>query len=400
MTDALVASYRFRAVRPDGSVAEGAVVAASHEAAVALVAGQGLHPVRVSRLARGLSAGLGASAADQALGLRALATLLGAGLPTSRALSVLEGIVPPCWMATLPALRAQIENGSSLASALGTSTLALPSHVIAIIEAGEAGGGIAAAVETAAQLLEARAAASAALWNALAYPILLAVSGAASIALLVGLVLPRFAALLTDTGATLPLTTRVLLGVAETARAAALPALYGAVLGVFAWRMWTARPAGRRQWHALLLSLPLAGPTRRSAVTARACSTLAALLSTGVSLSAALPLAARSTGDAAMEAALLAARRRIVEGEALSAALQAEHALTLTAVRFTRIGEETGELDAMLGHAARVESADALRRLKQLTGMIEPAMILLFGAMVMAVAAALLQAIYGLRLSS
>jgi general secretion pathway protein F len=191
-----------------------------------------------------------------------------------------------------------------------------------------------------------------------------------------------------------------MLAAAHTARAAALPALYGVALGVFAWRMWTARPAGRRQWHAFLLSIPLAGSTRRSAITARACSTIAALLSTGVSLSAALPLAARSTGDAAMEAALLAARRRIVEGEAFSAALQAEHALTLTAVRFARIGEETGELDAMLGHAARVESADALRRLKQLTGLIEPAMILLFGAMVMAVAAALLQAIYGLRLSS
>jgi general secretion pathway protein F len=399
VSDAAVASYRFRAVRPDGAIEEGAIVATSRENAVALVAGQGLHPVQVSRLARGLPTGLGAGATDQALGLRALATLLGAGLPTSRAFAVLEGIVPPCWMAAIPALRTQIENGSSLAAALRTSPLALPPHVIAIIEAGEESGGIATAVENAAELLEARAEASAALWNALSYPILLAVSGAASIALLVGLVLPRFATLLTDSGATLPLTTRLMLGVAQTARGAAIPALYGVVLGAFAWRVWTARPAGRRQWHALLLSLPLAGPTRRSAVTARACATLAALLSTGVSLSAALPLAARSTGDAAMEEALLAARRRIVEGEAFSGALQAERALTRTAVRFARIGEETGELDAMLGRAARVESADALRRLKQLTRLIEPTMILLFGGMVMLVAAALLQAIYGLRLS-
>jgi len=399
VTDVAAGSYRFRAVRPDGAIEEGAIVAATREAAVALVASQGLHPVRVSRAPRGLSAGLGAGAADQALGLRALATLLGAGLPTSRALAVLEGIVPACWAAALPSLRAQIENGSPLAEALGSSPLRLPSHVLSIIEAGEASGGIAAAVENAAQLLEARAEAGAALWNALSYPILLAVSGAASVALLLGLVLPRFAELLADTGGTLPATTRLMLGVAGTARAAALPALYGAAAGALAWRGWTATPAGRRQWHSFLLSLPLLGSTRRSAVSARACATLSALLSTGVTLSAALPLAARATGDAAMEAALLAARRRIVEGEAFSAALHAERALSVTAVRFARIGEETGELDAMLAHAARVEAADALRRLKRLTRLIEPAMILVFGGMVLMVAAALLQAIYGLRIS-
>jgi general secretion pathway protein F len=398
VSDAAVGTYRFQAVRRDGSLQAGAVMASSHAAAVALVASQGLHPVRVSREARG-AGGFRARPGDQAQGLRALATLLGAGLPTARAMAVLEGLVPACWTAALPALRAQIENGASLASALRASPLALPAYVVSIIEAGEASGGIAAAVETGAQLLEARAEASKALWNAMSYPILLAVSGAASIALLVGVVLPRFASLLTDSGETLPPTTRLLLTAADAAQAGAVPALFAAAVAAIAWRAWTAQAAGRRQWHSLLLSLPLAGSARRSAVTARACSTLAALLSTGVTLSAALPWAAQATGDASVEAALVGTRRRIVEGEAFSAALQAERALTVTAVRFARIGEETGELAGMLGHAARVESADALRRLRRLTGLIEPAMILLFGGMVMLVAAALLQAIYGLKLS-
>jgi general secretion pathway protein F len=398
VSDAAVGTWRFHAVRPDGSPHAGAVMAASHAAAVALVASQGLHPVRVSRESRGGGA-LRARPADQALGLRALATLLGAGLPTARALAVLEGLVPACWTAALPALRAQIENGASLAASLRASPLALPAHVVSIVEAGEESGGIAAAVETGAQLLEARAEASTALWNALSYPILLALSGAASIALLVGVVLPRFAGLLTDSGQALPPTTRLMLSAADAAKGGAIPLLVTAAVAAVAWRAWTAQASGKRQWHSILLSLPLAGPARRSAVAARACSTLAALLSTGVSLSAALPWAAQATGDASVEAALMGARRRIVEGEAFSAALQAERALTVTAVRFARIGEETGELGTMLAHAARVESADALRRLRRLTGLIEPVMILLFGGMVMLVAAALLQAIYGLKLS-
>jgi type II secretory pathway component PulF len=277
------------------------------------------------------------------------------------------------------------------------SNLSLPSHVLAIIEAGEAGTGMGAALESAAQVLEARAAMSTAFWNALSYPILLAVAGTASIALLVGIVLPRFAELMVHAGGTLPLTTRLLLGLSDVIQAAGVFVLVIGVSLVVACRSWLKQPSGLRQWHSLVLRSPVVGPVRRSALTARACSTLAALLEAGVPLASAMPLAARSTGDSAVEAALDAARRRIVTGESFSSAIRAERALTATALHFAQIGEEVGHLGSMLGHAARVESGHALQRLKRLTRLIEPGLVLVFGAIVMAVAAALLQAIYGLR---
>jgi len=294
-------------------------------------------------------------------------------------------------------MRNHVEQGASLASALRASTLGVPLYVAAIIEAGEAGTGMTAAVENAAELLEARAATAAAIWAALSYPILLTVTGAASIALLAGIVLPRFAELMLDAGAVLPLTTRIVLGMAGAAQRAALPGIVVASAAMLAWRTWAVTPAGRIHWHALLLCAPALGPLRRSTRTARACSTLSALLGAGVPLATALPLAARSTGDAAMEAALLAARERVIAGASLSSAVKQEGALTTTAIRFTRIGEETGNMAAMLGHAARIESADALGRLKRITRFIEPVLILVLGGVVMGVAAALLQAIYGLR---
>jgi general secretion pathway protein F len=390
-------SFAFRAVRPDGRLELGVIEAASREAAVALIGSRGVYPIEVSRSGRRATAGTRASSADVALGLRALATLLEAGLPMSRGLVVLEGLVPACWTAALPQIRNRIEQGDSLAAALRTSTLPLPPHVLGIIEAGEAGGGVAPAVVTAAQLVEGRAATTAALWNALSYPLMLAVTGTASIALLVGIVLPRFAELMADSGQALPIMTRLMLGLNGFVQTAALPGLLCTTTAIVAWRMWTARPDGRTKWHTLLLEAPALGPIRRSAATASACATLAALLHSGVQLAAAIPFAARAAGDAAMEAALLRARTRIVAGEAFSAAVQAENALTVTSIRFARIGEETGGLGQMLQQAAQIESGNALQRLRRLIRLLEPALILAFGAVVMAVAAALLQAVYGVR---
>lgn len=329
--------------------------------------------------------------------MRSLATLIGAGIPLARALTVLEDLAPPGWLATLPEVRRRIEQGEDLGGALAASSLRLPSHVIGIIRAGEAGSGLAVALGNAAELLEARAATRSAIRNALTYPTMLAVAGSASVALLVGLVLPRFADLLADAGQVPPLSTRLVLGLGATFHAAVAPAALALVAAVALWRAWVARPTGLHRWHELLLSLPVVGPVRRSAAAAHACSALAALLDAGVPLLAALPHAARAPGDRGVEGRMLAAHARIQRGERISVALQAEGAFTPTAVRLVRIGEESGGLASMLAHAARIESSHALQRLQRLIRVIEPALILLFGALVMMVAAALMQAMYGLR---
>jgi general secretion pathway protein F len=389
--------YSFRAVRADGGIDQGVLEAASREAAVALIASRGVYPVEIERQSHRASTSLRAGKDELAQGLRALATVLNSGVPTSRALAVLEDFVPPCWLAVLPAVRSRIEQGDSLAAALRTTRLPLPQHVYGIIEAGEGGSGLGSAVESAAALMESRASTNAALWNALSYPILLAITGAGSIALLVGTVLPRFTDLIAETGAATPVMTRLVLDAAAFVRAAAMPAVVGLALAALIWSLWTAREEGLRQWHTLLLRTPGLGAVRRSTATANACSTLSALLRAGVTLTPALVLAARATGDQSMQYALTATRNRLVSGAAFSAALRAENALTIAAVRLVRIGEEIGELAQMLQYAAQLESSHAVQVLKRMIRLLEPAIILVFGGIVLAVAAALLQAIYGLR---
>jgi type II secretory pathway component PulF len=266
-----------------------------------------------------------------------------------------------------------------------------------MMRAGEAGSGIAAAVRRAADFMEAAAATQRAIRGALAYPILLAAAGAASVALLIGIVLPRFEAILIDLGHALPTVTRIVLTAAAGMRAGALPALLAVIVIAILGRTWVGTETGLTQWHRVLLSLPVVGPIRRSAATARVSSALAALLESGVPIAPALLHAARAGGDAALTADIVSARESVLEGSTLARAFEARGTLTPTAVRLVRAGEETGQVGTMLTHIAKLEGERAEQAVKSAVGLLEPGLIIAFGGIVAVVAAALLQAVYSVR---
>lgn len=390
-------TYTYRAAHRDGSLESGVLSASSHAAAEAALAARELFPLELLADEATNYRRKHLPVADLALGLRMLASLLDSGLPIARALTALEDLAPPSWRHTLPFVRESVRDGHSLASALTHAPVSVPPLVIGIVRAGEAGSGLASAVGRAALLMERTAATRAALQSALTYPVILAVAGIASVALLVGVVLPRFAIILADLGQELPPVTRGVIAAAGFARASVLPAIVMFVITGVAWRSWVGEPAGRARWHAWLLRLPLLGPVRHSAATARTASSLAALLQSGVTVAAALSHAALAAGDAAVAERLLASREAIVRGERLSTALTQHDAVTTTAIRLVRAGEETGRLAAMLEHAATLEDTRAATLVANAVRLIEPAMIIAFGGLVALVAGALLQAVYSVR---
>jgi general secretion pathway protein F len=390
-------SYRYRAARPDGSLELGVIDAPSRELASGLLAGRGLFPVDIVQQTAEASRKARIPTADLALGLRILGDLLESGLPISRALAALDDLAPPAWTRMLPALREQIREGKGLAGALASGPVQIPSLVTGIVQAGEAGSGLAAAVRRSADLMEETAATRAALRNALAYPIVLASAGAGSIALLVGVVLPKFARILADLGQALPPTTRIVLDVAAFVRAATIPMLIAAMFGAVIWYRWVSDTEGRRAWHTLLLDVPALGRVRHAAATSRTMAALAALLDGGVPIAMAMHHAAGAAGDAAISARMLAARESVMHGSRVSRALTEQRAATATATRLAHAGEESGRLAPMLAHAAKIERERAAQAVKNAVRLIEPGMILIFGGIVALVAASLLQAIYSVR---
>jgi general secretion pathway protein F len=393
-----VREYAFRALRRDGVAEDGVLVAPTRDAAVASLAARGVFATSLEEVTlRDLDRRVRVSIDDLALGLRSLATLLEAGVSASRALGLLVDLAPTSWVVPLADVRRQVGEGGRLSNALARSGLGLPEDVIGLIEAGEAGSGLGRSIQRAAELLERRAATRAAVRNALAYPTLLAVAGSASVALLVGVVLPRFAGLLAEYGQQLPVSTRLVLALGAVAKVTLIPLLLALGVGAVWVRHRMHDVAWQRALHRWLATLPAIGAIRRANATAQACSALAALLESGVPLADALPFASRASGDRAMEQAMMSARDGIAKGERLSVALTTAGGMTPVAVRLVRVGEETGELAAMLAHAGRIEAGSALQRVQRITRAIEPLMVLGFAAIVMLVATALLQAMYGLR---
>ncbi|MGH7655101.1 MAG: type II secretion system F family protein, partial [Gemmatimonadaceae bacterium] len=176
-----------------------------------------------------------------------------------------------------------------------------------------------------------------------------------------------------------------------------IPSVLVGVAGIVAMRAWHESETGRRSLHAFLLRLPVIGAIRWGSASARALSSLAALLESGVAIRTAMVFAARSTGDAEIERRILDARDAVVTGHALSFSLRESHALTTTAMRLVRAGEESGRLVGMLHHAAKLDRDHADRLTRGAVRLIEPMLILIFAGIIGVVSAALLQAVYTVR---
>jgi len=336
-------------------------------------------------------------AADAGLGLRILADLLDAKLSVAKAIAAFATLAPQVWRPALPDIQSAIWGGSSLATALAESTLALDPIVVTMIASGELGSDLAAGVARAADLSERSAANRNAIRNALAYPIVLAVTGTASLVFLLVFVLPRFAVIIADVGGTLPRSTQTVLWAAAAGRAALLPSVAIAAIVLALWRAIIGQYAGRIRWHRALLALPLVGTVRRSGATARAATVLGTLIQSGVPLPTAMSHAAAASGDAAFEAAIMDSREAVTRGERLSDAIMRAKTMTPTATLLIRAGEETGRLSEMLLRVASIEQERAERQVRSSVRLLEPTLILAFGAIVAFVATALLQAVYSVR---
>lgn len=391
-------TYSYRAARLDGGIERGVVSADSRDQAERFVLGRGLFLLDVAEQAA--PAGRhrpGASDRDLAVGLEMLGTLLASGLPLQRALAILGAASPRGWGAAVPAIASSIREGSALSSALARSPLHFPPLLIGIIVAGESGGRLADAVKRAAGVSARSATSREALRAALAYPIVLACASVLAIALLAGVVIPRFAAILQDLQQALPVSTRVVLGAAELARAASPPLALALLCVVALWRAWMRGADGRAAWHAALLRMPLVGDVRMASATALLAQSLGALLESGVPIAVALRDAAPAAGDTAIERRMGAAREHVIRGQRLSRALELEGAMTPVALQLLRAGEESGRVPAMLQHAAELEGARSARAVRGAVALLEPALVLFFGGIVAIVAIALLQAVYAVR---
>ena len=400
-------AYTFEALDAQGQVQKGLIDADTARAARSQLRARALVPLVVEPAAASVqdtpAGGLNPvlwrarvfSAIALAVWTRQLAGLVSAGMPLERALSALadeaEAERPRNLVATL---RAEVNAGSPFARALSQFPREFAGDYVAVVAAGEQSGQLGAVLERLADDLEAREALKNRLIAASLYPAIVTAVAVVIVVFLVAYVVPQVASVFEGSQRALPLLTVVMLAVSGFVRAWGVALLALAVVAlVFARR----QPALRLRMDALWLTLPLVGRLARGYNAARFGATLAMLAGAGVPILRALQTAADTLNNRALRNDALDALALVREGAPLASALAQQRRFPPLLAMFARLGEQTGQLPAMLQRAAQQLSNDVQRRAMHLATVLEPLLIVAMGLIVMLIVLAVLMPIIELN---
>lgn len=328
---------------------------------------------------------------------RAVAALLNAGLPLARALGAAAHVASGDTATATHAVRSRVERGESLAAALGAYPSLFSPLYVGLVRAGERSGDLAGAFARLSDQLERDERLRARLLSLSVYPLVLAAAGTVALVVLAFFVLPRFAELLQGTGATLPRSTALVLGIAGALKRG-WPILLALALGTPLLIAWTRRTAeGRLAAARVLLELPVISSLRRQALGARVARLVGVMLGGGAPLLGALDEAVECLPDPLAQEEVARIRTRVREGVSLNRAFGEGGLFHPLLAQLVAVGEESGRLQEFLLKAAEIFEERTERGAQRLVTLLEPAMIVTFGGIVALVALSVLQAVYGVN---
>lgn len=393
--------FSYRAVDDEGRLVEGESEGSDRAALIDALARQGLRPIHVAPVRRGLGFGLTIGMAkpaleqdDLALMTRELATLLDAGLPLEQALfTVAQQEGGDRTARTCAALLKAVRGGRSFADALNEQGGCIPGYYVGLVRAGEAGGTLSAVMTDLADSLESARALRQDVRSALNYPIMVLATAGAAILILLLAVVPEFEPLFAGAGDRLPASAAAILGLSRALREWwwMLPAL--AFLLVFALRAAMADPALRAARDRRLLHLPVVGTLLGKIEAARFLRTMGTLLGNGVDAVPALRMSANTIANAELAGKVDAAAPKLRRGEGLTEPLAETGLLPPLALRLLQIGETSGRLAPMMLTVARIYEGEIARDTKKLVALIVPLVTLFLGIVVAGIIGAILSAI-------
>jgi general secretion pathway protein F len=393
--------FTYRAADRAGRTVDGTMEAFDANAVVERLHREDFYPLRVQparetgRLGRRPFGTPGVPARDVLAFTQQLATLVEAGLPLERALVVLGDVATNRRLRQIvQEVTQSVRAGSTLADALARHHPRPFSRLyVNTVRAGERGGVLEQGLRRLAEHLEAARELRESVVSALIYPALLLVVGAGAVVFLLTFVLPRFAVILADLGQTLPLPTRLMLGASDAFVTYWWAIAGGVLVLVLAWQAVARTDAGRLRLDEAFLALPIAGEVFRKVEVGRAVRTLGTLLSSGVPLLGALDVAREGAGNLVVGNALATVHGGVKRGEGLARPMAATGAFPPLVVHMVRVGEETGRLDEMLARVAADYEREVRVAVRRLVATLEPAIIVVLGAVVLAIVLAILLAI-------
>ena len=380
-----------------GELVEG-VIDADNDAAVAdQLLATGVSPVSIAAKAHVIGAATGnawqalraapVTTEDVLMFSRQMFTLQRAGVPILRALAGLQASTPKAALVALLAdLRASLDQGRELATAMARHPTVFDGFYLAMIRVGEMTGRLTESFERLASHLEFELDVRARVKQALRYPTMVLVAIAIAMVVVNVFVIPTFATVFAGFKAELPFMTRVLLGFSSfTVRW--WPLLLAAGVGTaFGVRAYVATPEGRYKWDRLKLRLPIAGPIIMKATLARFARSFAMASRSGVPITRAMTVVSQTVDNAWMGQRIEQMRDAVERGESITRCATAAGFFTPIVLQMIAVGEETGELDSLLIEIAQMYERETDFAIKGLSSAIEPVLLTVIGAMVLVLA--------------
>jgi type IV pilus assembly protein PilC len=289
-----------------------------------------------------------------------------------------------------------LRRGEKLSDCLDRHSRIFPEFYRGILRSAELTGQLDTVLEQLAKYLERDLEARRKIKAALIYPLMITIMSLITVVVLASFVLPRFKAFFASLHATLPLPTRMLLAVTDFVTQWWWALSTGLLaVGLLSYAAVQTR-AGRYARDRLLLRVPVVGTTIQYALVERFCRVLSSMVGAGVPLPEALRVATDSLRNLVFMRSLAGVGEAMLEGRGLARPLAATGLFPGTAARMMRVGEETGTLDAQLEVTAHYYEGELDYKLKRLTALFEPAVIMVMGLVVGFVAVALVSAMYGI----
>lgn len=391
--------FRFRARSQQGELRKGIVEAQSESGAVAVLRDQKLvivelHELGVSKSL--FSIGKKIKFDDIVNFTRQLSTMIGAGLPLTDALSILQAQVPPALQTKVADILRSIEGGSTFADALKHHADTFSRVYIALVSAGEAAGVLDTILMRLADTLEKQREFREKTKGALIYPVIVLIGMLLVSAVMMIFVLPKLTVMYQDFNVKLPFITLALIAVSTFMSRFWYIMAIGIMAGVYVFGKWRKTKMGAYQYDVLLSKLPIFGKIKSMVLMAEFTRTLALLVSAGVSLVESLEIVKEVADSEIMRRALADVKSDVEKGNPLATSLTKYPVFPMIVSQMTSVGEQTGKLDEILNRVAGYFENESEHVIKNLSTAMEPIIMVILGVGVGFLIVAIVVPIYNL----
>lgn len=316
---------------------------------------------------------------------RQFATMINAGLAMVRCLDILsEQTEDKKLQETLINVRRDVEGGMALSNSLAKYPNVFSPLYISMTRAGELGGVLDEVLERLAGFMEKDFNLKKKVKSAMTYPLVILVMAVLIVGFLVIYILPTFVSLFEGMNLQLPLPTKILIMITKGAGNPLVLLSTAVIVGVggFALAQYGKNPTGKKHYDLIKLKVPVFGMLNKKVAISRFCRTLGTLLSSGVPIMQALEIVGKASGNEVIAETVMKVRESIREGESIATPLSESEMFPPMVTQMVAVGEETGNLDAMLSKIADFYDTEVEYLLSSLTSMLEPIMILGMGGIV------------------